>query len=292
MDGKKWFLSVLMVVIVVTAVIGCNNKNAQPDAKSYVETIKKRGKLVAGIKYDTFLFGYKDPRDGQVKGFEVDLMKELAKRLLGDEKKLQLKEVNSKTRVKLLQAGDIDLIAATMTITEKRKKEVDFSRVYFLAGQSLLVPAGSSITKVTDTAGKKVAAVKGAISGDNLKERVPSVKLDLYENYAEAFTALRTGKVAALTTDDTILMGMQQQNPGFKRIGPPFTQEQYGMAINKKNKDFTQYVNQFLADVMKDGTYAKVYKKWFKKEPPPELSKENVPPPPTTSSHLRLIFSS
>jgi aspartate/glutamate/glutamine transport system substrate-binding protein len=282
MNLKKWFISMLMLVLTVTAMVGCNNKSPQTDEKSYVETIKKRGKLVAGVKYDTFLFGYKDPRDGQVKGFEVDLMKELAKRLLGDEKKLQLKEVNSKTRVKLLQAGDIDLITATMTITEKREEETDFSRVYFLAGQSLLVPTKSTIKKVEDTAGKKVAAVKGATSGDNIKKRVPSVKVDLYENYAEAFTALRTGKVTALTTDDSILMGMAQQNPAFKLISaPPFTREPYGMAIAKKNKDFTQYVNQFLDAIMKDGTYKKLYQKWFKKEPPQELMQGSVPPSST-----------
>jgi aspartate/glutamate/glutamine transport system substrate-binding protein len=267
---RKWFACMLMMVLAFT-MVSCNN--AGPQTGSYVEKIKKRGKLVAGVKYDTFLFGYKDPRDGQVKGFEIDLMKELAKRLLGDESKLQLKEVNSKTRVKLLQAGDIDLIAATMTITDKRKQETDFSRVYFLAGQSLLVPNTSTIQTVQDTAGKEVAAVKGATSGDNLKKLVPSVKLELYENYADAFTALRAGKVAALTTDDSILLGMQQQNPGFKLVDGTFTQEPYGMAIDKKNKDFTQYVNQFLDDIIKEGTYETLYQKWFKKAPPQELIK-------------------
>jgi aspartate/glutamate/glutamine transport system substrate-binding protein len=229
---------------------------------------------VAGVKYETLLFGYKDPGDGQVKGFEVDLMKELAKHLLGDENKLQLKEVTSKTRVKLLQAVDIDLIAAVMAMTTKREEEVDFSHVYFIAGQSLLVPNNSTIRNVKDTAGKKVAATKGSINGTNIQALVPDVKVELYENIADAFTALRQGKVDAMTTEDCILMGIQQQNPDFKLVGEPFTQETYGIAIDKKNKDFTLYVNKFLDDIMKNGIYEKLYKKWFKKDPPRELFKD------------------
>ncbi|MBL1705410.1 glutamine ABC transporter substrate-binding protein GlnH, partial [Klebsiella pneumoniae] len=85
-----------------------------------------------------------------VEGFDVDVAKALAKKILGDEKKLELKEVTSKTRIPLLKNGDIDAIIATMTITEERKKEVDFSDVYFKAGQSLLVKKGSNIKSIDD----------------------------------------------------------------------------------------------------------------------------------------------
>jgi len=278
---KKWFIGALAASLALfTAACSGGDQGGAP-AGNYVDTIKKRGKLVAGVKHDTFLFGYKDPKDGQVKGFEVDLMKELAKRMLGDENKLELKEVNSKTRIKLLKGGDIDLICATMTISEKRKKEVDFSHVYFMAGQSLLVPNNSSIQKVEDTAGKKVAAVKGATSGNNLKALVPNANIDYYENYADAFTALRSGRVEALTTDDSILMGMQQQDPRFKLVGGQFTKEPYGIAVDKKNKDLQKYVNQFLDEIMKDGTYDRLYKKWFKQDPPKNLPKDAVLESPT-----------
>ena len=102
-----------------------------------LETIQKRGKLIVGVKYDTYLFGYKDPADQQVKGFEVDLMKEFAKYLLGDENKVEFREVTSKTRIKLLNAKDVDVVVATMTITEQRKRQIDFTNVYFLATVSI-----------------------------------------------------------------------------------------------------------------------------------------------------------
>ncbi|WP_124728216.1 transporter substrate-binding domain-containing protein [Staphylospora marina] len=281
---KKWFAAALALVTAfgLTACTGGDESTKEAASGSYVETIKQRGKLVAGVKYDTFLFGYKDPQDGQVKGFEIDLMKELAKRMLGDENKLELKEVNSKTRMKMLQGGDIDLICATMTITDQRKQEIDFSRVYFMAGQSLLVPVNSPIQSVKDTAGKKVATAKGATSGKNLEAVEPNAKIELFDNYADAFTALRAGRVDALTTDDSILMGMQQQDPNFKIVGGQFTQEPYGIGVDKRNKDLLEYVNKFLDEIMQDGTYDNLYKKWFKKDPPKDLPREAVQESPTT----------
>lgn len=282
MKMKKWLaVFVALMVALMTAACGSSADQGGEQAASAVEKIKKRGKLIVGVKYDTNLFGYKDPADNQVKGFEVDLMKELAKRMLGDENKIELKEVNSKTRIKLLKGGDIDLICATTTITDKRKKEIDFSHVYFMAGQSLLVPNNSPIKDVKDTAGKKVAAVKGANSVNNIKALVPNVELQLYDNYADAFTALRSGQVEALTTDDSILLGMQQQDPRFKLVGGQFTQEPYGIGVDKKNKDLLEYVNKFLDDIMKDGTYEKLYKKWFKKDPPKDMPKDAVQKSPT-----------
>jgi putative glutamine transport system substrate-binding protein len=280
---KKWFAAALALLTAVS-VTACGGGDTKSNAQSgsYVETIKKRGKLVVGVKYDTYLFGYKDPQDGQVKGFEVDLMKELAKRMLGAESKLELKEVNSKTRIKMLKGGDIDLICATMTITDQRKKEIDFSRVYFMAGQSLLVPNNSPIKSVKDTAGKKVATAKGATSGKNLQAVEPNAQIELFENYADAFTALRAGRVDALTTDDSILMGMQQQDPRFKIVGGQFTKEPYGIGVDKKNKDLLEYVNKFLDDIMKDGTYDKLYKKWFKQDPPKDLPRDAVQQAPKT----------
>lgn len=282
MKIKKWFAG-MMAATLALFTAACSSSGGEDTASSgnYVDKIKERGKLVAGVKHDTFLFGFKDPSDGQVKGFEIDLMKELAKRMLGDENKLELKEVNSKTRIKLLKSGDIDLICATMTISEKRKEEVDFSYVYFMAGQSLLVPNDSPIQNVKDTAGKKVAAVKGATSGNNLKAVEPNAQIEYYENYADAFTALRSGRVDALTTDDSILMGMQQQDPRFKLVGGQFTQEPYGIAVDKKNKDLLNYVNQFLDEIMQDGTYDELYKKWFKKDPPKDIPKDAVMQSPT-----------
>jgi putative glutamine transport system substrate-binding protein len=134
-----------------------------------LEEIKKRGKLVAGVKFDTKLFGLKDPVTNKVEGFDIDIAKALAKKIFGDESKLELKEVTSQTRIPMLNNGDIDMIIATMTINEERKQQVDFTDVYFKAGQSLLVKKGSPIKSIADVKkGTKVLGAKGSTSVKNI----------------------------------------------------------------------------------------------------------------------------
>ncbi|SFS65490.1 transporter substrate-binding domain-containing protein [Marininema halotolerans] len=271
---KKW-LSLLIVAILAFTLSACNDNDAAKN--SSLDAIKKRDKLIAGVRYDVNLFGFKDPADGMVKGFEIDLMKELAKRMLGSEKKLELKEVTSKTRIPLLENGDVDIVASTMTITEERKQQLNFSHVYFMAGQSLLVKKGSHIKGINDLKGKIVMTSKGATSGLVLKKLEPSIKLKEYENYADAFTALKSGKGDVITTDDSILMGMEQQAPkDFEIVGGYFTQEPYGLGMAKGNKELTSYVNKYLKDIQNDGTYEEIYKKWFKKSPPNDIPEEAV----------------
>jgi len=233
-----------------------------------LDAIKQRGKLIAGVKYDTKLFGYKDPTTGKVEGFDVDLARLLAEKILGDPDKVELVEVTSKTRIPMLKNGDIDVIIATMTITKKRMEEIDFSNAYYVAGQSLLVHKNSEIQGIQDlNENTIVIGVKGSTSVQNIREKAPKAKVEEYENYADAFNALRSGKGDALTTDDVILMGMHQQDPNYVLVGGLFTTEPYGVGIRKGDQVFVEYVNEFLKEIKDNGKYAEIYKKWLQKEP-------------------------
>lgn len=238
--------------------------NAPAEAIDTIAAIKERGKVIAGVKYDTRLFGLKDPVSGSIEGFDIDMAKALAKKILGDETKVELKEVTSKTRIPLLQNGQIDIIIATMTITEERRKEVDFSDVYFNAGQSLLVPKGSSITSIDSlTPDTTVLAVKGSTSVTNIKEKAPDAKVLEFENYQEAFTALKSKKGDALTTDNSILLGMMQDDPNFEMVGGNFTDEPYGMAIRKGDQKMVDTVNEMLKEMKDSGEYNTLYEQWL-----------------------------
>lgn len=281
MQNFKKILGVSVASTVLAAtVVGCGTSTAPQNnggngggtstggQTSTLDTIKQRGKLIAGVKYDTNLFGLKNPQTGKVEGFDVDIAKALGKKILGDPSKVELKEVTSSTRINLLKNGDIDLIAATMTITEDRKKEVNFSDVYFKAGQSLLVPKNSKITGIQDlNANTKVIAVKGSTSVKNIKEKAPKAQVLEFPNYADAFTALKSGKGDVLTTDNAILLGMQKQDPNFHLVGGLFTDEPYGIAVKKGDDAFTQYINDFLKELKSSGEYDTLYKKWFGKAP-------------------------
>lgn len=274
----KW-PSFMLVLILSLVLSGCSTGEENSSsggsggsggdavAKGTIEQIKERGKLIAGVKYDTKLFGLKDPASGNVEGFDIDIAKALAKQILGDETKVELKEVTSKTRIPMLQNGDIDIIIATMTITDERKEQVDFSDVYFEAGQSLLVKNDSAITGLESLSGVKVLAVKGSTSAQNIREKAPDAEILEFDNYQDAFTALKAGKGEALTTDNIILIGMQQTDNSFQLVGGNFTSEPYGMAIRKGDTAFVEEVNKLLKSMKDSGEYDTLHEKWLGSKP-------------------------
>ncbi|MGU3471079.1 transporter substrate-binding domain-containing protein [Paenibacillus sp. D51F] len=282
--NKLWGAGASLLLAVALVVSGCGAKNDNngdgsasngsaggTEATGVIKDIKDRGKLIVGVKYDTKLFGLKDTASGNVEGFDIDISKAIAKKIFGDESKIELKEVTSKTRIQMLDNGDIDLIVATMTITDERKKQVDFSDVYFKAGQSLLVKQGSPITGLKDvTKDTKVLGVKGATSIKNIEDKVPGLRVLQFENYQEAFTALKAGKGDTLTTDNAILYGMAKQDPGYTVVGGTFTDEPYGIAAKKGNADLVTLVNETLKEMKDSGEYATIYEKWIGEKPPTE----------------------
>ena len=228
---------------------------------STLDQIKQRGVLKVGVKYDAPPFGVLNPRTQQVEGFDVDVARAIAGKLLGDPKKIQFVQVTSQNRIPLLQGGDIDLFIATATITPARLKEIDFSDVYYISGQSLLVKKGSPVKTYRDLAGHAVCSVTGSTPEQTIRRLVPQTNVQTFETYPECFQALLGGRVDAMTTDEGILIGFEQQAKDQTEIvGGRFTFEPYGIGIAKGNGSLTGAVNGALAAIAKDGDYAKFYK--------------------------------
>ena len=235
------------------------------ETKMVIPDIKARGKLRAGVKFDVRLFGLNNPVTRKVEGLDVDIARELAKALLGSEDKLELIETVSANRIPFLQEDKADIVISTMTITDERKKVIDFSDVYYVAGQSLLVPKGSPIKTVKDCGGKTVATVQGSTSERTLLKESPDCKPLLLKSYSECFTALQNGQAEAMTTDDIILMGFKATAPDkFDLVGGQFTQEPYGIGIKKGRPDLLAFVNAELAKMKSDGRWKKIYDKHLK----------------------------
>lgn len=269
--NSKLFKISLFSVLAVFLLAACGGKSEKTstgtESTSVMDQIKKRDKIIFGVKNDTRLFGLKNPKTGQVEGFDIDIAKQLAKQILGDENKVEFKEVTSKTRIPMLNNGDVDAVIATMTITPERQKEVDFTDVYFNAGQSLLVKKGSKIKGLKDlTSGTKVLAVKGSTSTINIHQKAPQAQVLEYENYAEAFTALKAGKGDALTTDDAILYGMADEDPSYQLVGGTFTKEPYGIAVKKGNTELVKKLNEALKAIKDSGKYDEIKNKWIKQQ--------------------------
>lgn len=271
---NKWFRSYKPVLLAVMMVVlaGCTSTNlAERDILDRIEESPSQ-KIVWGVKADTNLFGLYNIAESEIQGFDIDIAKAITDVITGDEANAEFIEVTSKTRIPLIKNGNIDAIIATMTISEERLKQVDFSEVYFAAGQSLLVPENSEINSVTDlTADHTVIAVKGSTSAINIREYSPNANIIELENYSEAFTALQSGQGDAVTTDNAILLGMMADSPGYRLAGEPFTNEPYGIAINHGQEDFLDAVNDALLTLIENGRYAEIFHHWFPSEELPDL---------------------
>lgn len=237
-------------------------------AASVRDDICQSGKFTAGVKYDSPPFGFVD-ENGDVTGFDVDLVREIAKDLTEVCKKpvkLELKQVTSANRIQFVQNSTVDLAAATATATYARMDSVDFTNTYFLDGQRLLVAADSPIKTVRDLAGKRVGTAQGSTSEANLKAAAPKSTVVSFQQYTDAFTALQQGRVDAVSTDSTILLGLKASAPDptkYKLVGPYFSNEPYGMLLKQNDSKWRNFVNESLTRMGADGTYKKIFNKWF-----------------------------
>jgi polar amino acid transport system substrate-binding protein len=244
-----------------------------PASGPTLDKIKARGRLIVGVDQTTYQFGYRDAKTGQIVGFDSDIVRQVAKDLLGNPDAIQFRAVTSAQRIPVIQNHEVDLVAHTMTINCDRLKQVDFSSVYFDAGQRVLVPSTSTVTGIQDLGGKKVCAAEGSTSIVNIG-KAPSHPIAVsVADWADCLVLLQQGQVAAISTDDTILQGMVAQDPdNLKLVGPKFTDEPYGLAVNKDANDLLRFVNGVLERIRSDGTWKSLYRQWVSvdvPDPPP-----------------------
>ena len=232
---------------------------------SWMAHIRARGYLVAGVDQNTYLWGYRDPNTGQYSGFDIDMLRQVSQAIFGTPDDIHYVAVPTGQRVQAVQSGAVDIVAETMTINCERDQSVDFSSVYYQAGQEVLVPSNSTITGSGDLAGKRVCATDGSTSLDNLAalQLSPAPVLWAVPNDTDCLVMLQQGQVDAISTDNVILQGLKAQDLNTNLVGSPFTQEPYGMAISKAHPEFTSFVNGVLAMERSNGTWATIYTHWL-----------------------------
>lgn len=258
---KKLLLSVITLGLMFLAT-GCNKNEEGGDVLSQIQ---KRGKLIVGVKYDTKPFGYLESNQ-ILAGFDVDLAKYIAKELLGDEAKIEFKQVTPSSRILALNSGEVDMVIATMTVTPQRKEVVDFSIPYYAAGQAILVPNSSKITSISDLNGKRVIIVFGTTSEKNLRLRVPDANIIGFRTYTGAYTALKQGRADAMTSDDSILMGFALADNSVKMLPQRYTKEPYAVAFKKgaSSTRLLERVNDIISDMQRSGQLNQIKAKWIK----------------------------
>ncbi|EST34297.1 glutamate ABC transporter substrate-binding protein [Streptomyces roseochromogenus] len=264
--------SAVVVALAVTATAcGGNNSNSGSGGGS--------GKIKIGIKFDQPGLGLKQP-DGSYAGFDVDVATYVAKQLGYKPSDIQWVETKSADRENALQRGDVKFIAATYSITDKRKAKVDFAGPYLLAHQDLLLKKDSKIAKGTDLNGKNLCSVTGSTSAQNIHDTIaPHSNLKELSSYSECIASLQSGAVDAVTTDDSILAGYAAQDKykgQFKLAGLKLSNENYGIGVKKGDSATLDKINKALEKMVSDGSWKAAVEKNFgpanyKNEPAPKI---------------------
>lgn len=231
---------------------------------STMAAIKERGRLIVGVDQNTFMFGFRDPASGQLAGFDIDLAREIARRIFGDPDRLDLRVVDAGQRESALQSGQVDLVVRTFSITCARKENVDFSTVYFYTNQRILASKTSRIDSAASLSGKRVCAVIGTTSLTRLYELKPKPTLIGVTSWTDCLVMLQQAQVDAISTDDVVLLGLAAQDPNLHVVGPSLGIEPYGVGVKKGNEDLVRFVNGALAQMRTDGTWERLYAMWLR----------------------------
>ena len=209
-------------------------------------------------------FEYESPTKELI-GFDVDLMKEIAKAA-----GFEVEFINTPFDgiFAALNNGDRDIVMSGLTITPKRAEAVDFSKPYFLAHQLILTNKNLKISSLKDLEGKLIAVVDssgGDIAASNQFGKT-STNIKRFDNTPLALEELANGGVDAMIGDVGVLQWYVKQNPdkAFNQCRDPGFEEQYfGIAVAKGNKKLLDEINKGLDGAVQSGAYQKVYEKWF-----------------------------
>jgi len=236
-------------------------------AGSTMEKIQKRGRLIVGVSGDTLQFGARNPITGEIEGFDIDILKEVATAIFGDANpgRIEYRIITYAQRLPSLESGAVDLVAHTMTINCNRWLRIAFSTEYYAAGQKVLVKLGAT-TKSIDALAKAKARVCVPSGSTNLEAlqdtKYTGVQIVEKADITDCLVAFQQGEADAITADDTVLVGFAAQDPYAVVVGDAFTSEPYGIGVNKEQVDLVEFVNSVLDNIRGNGRWEEIYAKW------------------------------
>ena len=298
MTRRSWFLPLVLTMALMGAACGDDSTTTTDttgDATTTTEalptfpagttmaTLQDKGKIVVGTKFNQLGSGLKNPTTGELEGFDIEIAKLIAMGIYGGTledagDKIEFKETISGVREAVIQGGDVDIVVATYTINDNRKKQVDFAGPYVIDGQTVMVKSDNTSIKVlADLNGKKVCSGTGSTTPDNLKNKqISPSELVLRGTYPECADELRQGRVEAVVTDRGILLGLvEASNKTFKLLDIDVSEEPLGIGLKKGDDAFREFLNKRLEEIYASGEWADAYERTIGKlglatpEPPP-----------------------
>ena len=239
-----------------------------------MKELAESGEITIGVKYDQPGIGFKGAADDMPVGFDPEIGKILAADLGIAPEDITWKETISDNREPFLQAGEVDLVIASYSITDERRQVVGQAGPYYVTGQQLLVKSDSDIDSLDDVKGTEVCSVTGSTSLENIKAE--GAKPRGFDTYSECVDQVLDGTVDAMTTDGAILLGYAAEQPDeLKVVVEPFSEERYGVGYSKDQPEMCQWIVDTLTEAQENGDWAEAFEATLGKagvdtpEPPP-----------------------
>lgn len=239
--------------------------SAKPEDR--VPEIIERGRLIVGVDQSLYRISYRDPRYGDVRGFEVDLAREIARDIFGDPHKVEFRFMESAASLDSLNKGAVDAVIRTMSITPERQETVAFSAPYLSTHKRLLVSNSADITSTEDLGGRTVCVADGSTGLIEARAQAPASSILKTRSWSDCLVALQQHQTEAILADDVLLSGIAAQDQFTQIVGPALSQEDYGVAMALPEEGgspgLVRQVNSTLERIRSDGTWWDMYNLWF-----------------------------
>jgi ABC-type amino acid transport substrate-binding protein len=262
---KTWLtalFAVLALALTALVVAGCGSSSSTSEESTAGgggggETLT----VGSDIPYPPFEQG----KPGNYTGFDVELMEAIAEKI---GRTAEFQDTSFETIFRDVAQGKFEAVISAATITDEREKAVDFSNPYYLSEQAVLVKEGSEIKSLEDLEGKTVAVQQGTTGQELAKEKLGGSEIRPYPEGPDAVNALKAGTVEGVIIDAPVAQNAVEKSGGVEIAEKVPTEEEYGIAVAQGDTELLEEINQGLKEVQEDGTYTKIYKKWFHLEPP------------------------
>jgi len=260
--------AVFLLALAVLVVAGCGGGSSSNSEES---TAGGGGGEPLSVGSDIPYPPFEQGKPGNYTGFDIELIEAIGERV---GRKPEVQDTSFETIFRDVAQGKFDAVISAATITEEREQAVDFSNPYYLSEQAVLVKEGSDVKTLKDLEGKTVAAQQGTTGLELAKEELGGSEIRPYPEGPDAVNALKAGTVEGVVIDAPVAANAVEKSGGIEIAEKVPTEESYGIAVAQGDTELLEEINKGLKEVEDDGTYKKIYEKWFHLEPPKAIFTE------------------
>ena len=259
------FFAVLLLALASVAVAGCGGGSDSTTGGGGGTSSESGGGEPLTVGSDIPYPPFEQGKPGNYTGFDIELIEAIGEKI---GRTPEVQDTSFETIFRDVQQGKFDAAISAATITEEREKAVDFSNPYYLSEQALLVAEGSPFKELKELEGKTVGVQQGTTGQELAKEEIGGAEIRPFPEGPDAVNALKAGTVEAVVIDAPVAQNAVEKSGGVEIAEKIPTEEEYGIAVAQGETELLEEINQGLKEVQEDGTYKKIYEKWFHLEPP------------------------